>query len=571
VLEARLAKERLTQTLDLKERIDDYADRTRQIGARKPSFFSRRTFVVSILAVGVLLRLVQYLSNPSLWQDEAFLALNIINKSAADLWEPLNNRQSAPIGFLLGEKSVVDLAGTSEYALRFIPFACGIAALVLFFVVARSWVDNEVGAVALTLFAVTLPLIDYGAQVKQYSVDVAAALALYLGVILVRRAPLSLARGAAFGLFAAIVVWFSHPSIFVLAAIGIAVGITVLEQRQREAVAAVAIALMLVAVSFGASYAVSRNQVAGVQEALDIPQSPSSSPIGNIEPTGDGDASGVYMPLPPSATTVKWGGEKLTEIVNDTLGSHRALTGVVAIVLLVGALSFFRRARETALILTLPIPLVVIASALELYPLGARYLLFLVPALTLLLAEGAVTAVRQTRVRAPIIGLVLAASVVIAPVVAAASNFVDPKTRNEIKPLLERLGDQARPGDGLYVVYPAQYPVRYYWERGALDGPGRQPPPWPLVQASGGRDQYAPALESRPPRLIIGEYDDPFEQYVEELEPLRGNPRVWAIVVHFGAPPFHEAQSVVSHLDDIGTQRAAFHDTGVSLFLYDLS
>lgn len=521
-----------------------------------------------LVSIGVLLRIVQYLSNPSIWQDEAFLTLNILHKNPSDFWEPLNNRQSAPVGFLLGEKGLVELLGTSEYALRLIPLICAIASVWLFYLAARYWTEREILAIGLAVFALTPSLIIYGAQVKQYSVDVAAALTLYLGAIWLRRSALSFPRAAAFGLLGAVVVWLSHPAIFVLAAIGIAIGVTVLEKPQRRVVAAVSLAFAFVTISFGVSYLASRNQVAGVQEALDVPQSRSSSSIAT-GPQGDGDALGVFVPLPPSSFTLKWGGEKAAEIVHDTLGSHRTLTGVVAIVLLIGAVSLFKRARETALILTLPIPLVVIASAMKLYPIGGRYLLFLVPALTLLLAEGAVTAVRQTRGPAAMVGLLLAASVVIPPAVASASNVVDPRTRNEIKPLLDRLGDRARPGDGLYIVYPAQYSVRYYWERGVLDGRDGDPAPWPLVP-TGGREQYAPVIQSRPPRLIVGEYDDPFEQYVEELEPLRGNPRVWVIVVHFGTAPFHEAQSLVRHLDEVGTQREAFHETGVSLFLYDL-
>ncbi|MDE5108199.1 MAG: hypothetical protein O4808_14405, partial [Trichodesmium sp. St17_bin3_1_1] len=57
-----------------------------------------------IIAFGVALRLIQYLSNRSLWADEAVLALNIVNRSYLELMQPLDYDQGAPIGFLIVEK-----------------------------------------------------------------------------------------------------------------------------------------------------------------------------------------------------------------------------------------------------------------------------------------------------------------------------------------------------------------------------------------------------------------------------------------------------------------------------------
>ena len=64
-----------------------------------------------IILFGTLLRLTQYLSNRSLWLDEAFLALNIVNRSFLQLLKPLDNNQGAPIGFLMLEKFLPELGG----------------------------------------------------------------------------------------------------------------------------------------------------------------------------------------------------------------------------------------------------------------------------------------------------------------------------------------------------------------------------------------------------------------------------------------------------------------------------
>ncbi len=55
----------------------------------------------TIIYFGILVRVVQYLSNRSLWNDEAALALNIVNRSYLELLQPLDYDQGAPIGFYL--------------------------------------------------------------------------------------------------------------------------------------------------------------------------------------------------------------------------------------------------------------------------------------------------------------------------------------------------------------------------------------------------------------------------------------------------------------------------------------
>jgi len=50
------------------------------------------SLILSAIAVGFgfVIRLVQYLSNRSLWGDEASIALNIINRSYQELLTPLS-------------------------------------------------------------------------------------------------------------------------------------------------------------------------------------------------------------------------------------------------------------------------------------------------------------------------------------------------------------------------------------------------------------------------------------------------------------------------------------------------
>ena len=97
-----------------------------------------RLSVVILVALGVALRVREYASDRSLWLDESWLALNIVDRPLAQLFGDLSFNQAAPPGFLLIERTSVALFGPTEYALRLFPLLCGIAALPLFARFAQS-------------------------------------------------------------------------------------------------------------------------------------------------------------------------------------------------------------------------------------------------------------------------------------------------------------------------------------------------------------------------------------------------------------------------------------------------
>src|SRR5882724_6528116 len=107
------------------------------------------------ITLGALLRLALYLRNRSLWYDEALLALNILHRPFAGLFDTLDYHQGAPIGFLLLEKLATTIGGGSEFVLRFM----------------------------LLLFGINEPLIYYSSEVKQYSCDVAITLFLLWAIV----------------------------------------------------------------------------------------------------------------------------------------------------------------------------------------------------------------------------------------------------------------------------------------------------------------------------------------------------------------------------------------------------
>ena len=96
-----------------------------------------------------------YLRRDVLWLDEAATAQNILERSLSQLLTvPLDYGQAAPKGFLLLEWVVSRTFGTSDLALRLLPFVAGIASLFIFAGLARRLLNRAGALAALLCFAV---------------------------------------------------------------------------------------------------------------------------------------------------------------------------------------------------------------------------------------------------------------------------------------------------------------------------------------------------------------------------------------------------------------------------------
>ena len=126
-----------------------------------------------IICTGVSVSIVQFLYNRSLWLDESYLALNIINRNFLELLQPLNYEQVAPILFLYIEKLITVLFGLSEYALRLFPLLSYWASIYFLYKIIKILQLNIYAtALSLSLFIFNGTIIYYSSEVKQYMTDV---------------------------------------------------------------------------------------------------------------------------------------------------------------------------------------------------------------------------------------------------------------------------------------------------------------------------------------------------------------------------------------------------------------
>ena len=143
-----------------------------EIVANEPlSASSLNRWITAFVFVGVLARAVRYYLCFPLWDDESFLCVNFIERSWAELLQPLDYHQMAPVLFLWIERASVRIFGFSEYALRLFPFVCSIASLFLFHRVASKLLSGAGLLFAVAIFAVSYPGIRYAAEAKPYGTD----------------------------------------------------------------------------------------------------------------------------------------------------------------------------------------------------------------------------------------------------------------------------------------------------------------------------------------------------------------------------------------------------------------
>src|ERR1700730_5903765 len=489
-------------------------------------------FLWTIIFWGAILRLTQYLSNRSLWYDESTLAQSIINRSFSELLKPLDYNQGAPLGFLMLERSSVQAFGTSEYAVRLFPLFCGIVSLLLFYWLAKLSVAPRAVPIALGLFAVSGPLIYYSSELKQYSSDGVIAVLLLSAAFYYESCEFTSWRVASFGFLGAASIWFSHPAAFVLAGVGVSLASFCVTRRRWARLGALSIVFSLWALSFAACYLISLRHLSNNRALLaywtfSFPPSPALSLV-----------------------AVDWFIRTFFGIFWNPLGLE--LSGIAALTFLVGSISMLSNKRERLFILLSPVALTLLAAGLHKYPFGGRLLLFIVPTLLLLIAEGAEQIRSKTKDEAPIIGACLIGLLFLHPLLFSTYHLIKPSagdlppgvahTREEIKPVMKYVQEHQLDGDVLYVYQDARPAFQYYAARFSLNKVN----------------------------LVLGTSDN-WENYEKDLGQLRGRRRVWLLFSHSHAgPSIDEEQFFLYLLDRSGRRLDSFKSVGAAVYLYDL-
>lgn len=402
-----------------------------------------------VLAVGIgwLLRGRQYLFNRSLWLDEAYLAVNFLERDLAQLlFEPLSNGQAAPLGFLALTKLLTTVLGVEDWVLRLQPLAAGVLTLLAAWGLASRTLSHRAAqATFVGLLALSPVLVYYSSEFKQYQNDVLATVGLlWLAARFdLQHWPRDTLILTVAGAFA---IWLSHPSLFVLAGLGLVLWIEAIRQRQRAAWLAMSGMGLLWMLAFALHHTLVMKTLAGNQHLLDFWKF-------------------AYAPLlPDSLAEWRWFLDSALALVylamrHVGVAHHGMLDpwfdGLNLVLLALstaGAVALAWRAPRVAAIGLTVLLVTLVASALQLYPFRSRPTLFLVPLVHLGLAA-LVQAVldRQAVPARSLVVSVVAGFVLLVPATASWKVLRKPHNDQDMKGALLHISGQMNPGDGIVI------------------------------------------------------------------------------------------------------------------------
>ena len=222
--------------------------------------FARIAAALAIVVISVSADVRFWASGAPLWLDEEMIAINIRDRSFAELAGPLWLGQSAPYGWLALQRGAVLTLGDRERSLRVVPLLFGVATLAAAVVVGQRWLSAAGAASFVLLCAFGRWVGHFRFEAKHYTADIFWALLLPAVAAWTIEAPNAPARIRRFAIWcglAAIGQWFANGALFVTPACGLFL-LAALWRRDgvRAAVQAASLGLVWL-ISFGVYYQVS--------------------------------------------------------------------------------------------------------------------------------------------------------------------------------------------------------------------------------------------------------------------------------------------------------------------------
>jgi hypothetical protein len=481
--------------------------------------------VLAVTIIGAVLRIARWIHPRSLWLDEIFLAGSVVGRSLHDLlFTPLKDWQAAPPGFLLLVHFCVSIFGPGERSLRLVSLLFGLASLPLMLAVARRVLGDLGVLIAMASFSFLGPLIYYSNELKPYSCDVVASLAITLAVLNWMENPRSRQMAIA-AIVGAIGVFFSFPAIFVL--LGAGVWMLTRQRAARNQVLALA---AIWAAAFALDYLIFLRPFTAGEAHPHLVQY--------------WIAQDAFMPRSPIAA-IEWIFSALVSLARNPGGMWLDYPDAALIGLIVGSAVALHRRGKLPLLLA-PLPFVLLASATKQYPFGDRLALFFVPQYLLLIAAGVESL--WTTLAPKAAAVAIAGCIVIPSAQRATMYLISPPGREESLAAYRWVAQHYQPGDLVYLTHFAEQSFDYYEPQAG----------WPVDLAK------ASLLYVQPGNLGPA-------QILNDAKPLAGRPRVWLILIHAEGGEMSVQQFTQAAFDQIGHPLSTMthKQEGATVYLYD--
>lgn len=411
-----------------------------------------RIGTLAVVSTAILLRLWHFATARSLWTDEAMIAVNIVHLPTSALLGPLYFNQLAPVGWLLLEKASLLLSPNFDYSLRLVALAGGVASVLLFWRFMKSIADPWETLAGSMLFGLSSMLIQYSAMVKPYILDALFAIALlWLAVALIRRPEKRLGLTACFALTGLACIPLAFGGTIAMAGTGIVLFTAAIVQRDWRWVGALAATGLAWLAVFAELYLLFYGQ--------------HDATIGNMT---NRFWVGAFAPLPTSFEAIRWYPVSIASALSFLLAGMGGI--IVTALFLLGCYCIGRRDKWLLALLLSSFPLALLASATRAYPFESRFLLFVAPPLSMVVAAALAAIARSFRT--PVLGAVALLVLVGAKpllLTAASAAQLPAWPMEEVKSNLAYLSHHRKPGDRLFLNQAAERPFLLYARRFGLE------------------------------------------------------------------------------------------------------
>jgi hypothetical protein len=456
--------------------------------SRSPAHFGGADLLLwAVMLVGAILRIARWWHWRALWLDEIYLANSLHRSLGGLLFKPLQNWQAAPAGFLMMVGACAHIFGMSERSLRLTSLIFGLLSLPLMLGVSRRVLGKGGAIVAMTAFTFLGPLIYYSNELKPYSCDVAASLAVTLVALRWLENPMR-RRAQVAAIVGSVAVFFSFPAVFVLAGAGLYM---IVSRRKSADLRPAMVICTIWALAFILDYA------------------------SFLRPFVHGEAhphlvsywvaQNAFMP-PALVDGLRWTFSALSAVAASPGAMWLDFPDAALIGLIIGSAIAITR-RGNLILLLAPLPLVLAASVLQKCPFGDRLAIFFVPQYLLLI--GAAIQALWTNLPGKAAATAIAALIVLPSADRACGYLIHSPGREESLPIFQWVAQRYRAGDEVYLSRFGEMSFDYYEAQSN----------WPIDLRSAG------VLHVQPGPI------EPW-QIVDDVRTMAGRRRVWVILIH---------------------------------------
>lgn len=482
--------------------------------------------MASVFYTGVILRVIEFFFNRSLWCDEGLLSINFLHRDFAGLAHPLEEGQVAPLLFLWVEKLMMVIFGNSDLSLRIVPLIISIVCLYLFRKLSIKILGEGLACLfVFFIFSTSLYLLRYTLEVKQYQGDMLVALFFWLQLVSNTRFN-KLKQAITLLIAGSIALWFSNVAVVVLFVSGLYI-------FWSELIATRKIPFLLVGVflAWGISF--------GAYFFLFIKSNPTEAFMLDF----------WSKQFPPhqifSKQAVIWVKDAYLNIAQSFIPFPVAYNMYVYLflaLLLAGIYSLIRKKRVFAYLVIAPLLLHFILSWLKKYPFVDKFVLYQYPGFFIAAGAGLQLAAGIVRNKVPpalnsALRYILLTPLVLLFVVDLVKRY--PFELQEIKKSMAFIKKEIQPGQLVYVYNPCQTVFNFYKETGV---------------ANFTNIKYG------------NKYRNDIEKYKTDFSDVKGD--VWLLFAHINRK---EEAFIINYLQTRGTLKEKHISAGSDCFLFAIN